>query len=603
MAEDNVKVTVGAAIDGLLSGMSEAAASVQSSTLRMSESLGGLGSAIERIKVPFLALAGVMAGGAIFKETVTGVVELGVELGHLSEKLGMTTEEVSRLTNAASFSDVGIDAFATGMKKLSVSINEAQAGTAQSAYAFQAMGISVVDSAGKTKSLEKILLEIADKFTHYADGANKSALAVALFGRAGADMIPFLNRGSAGIAELEQKSDMLGATMGGKATEAAQKYHDQMKELDFAIAGLKNAMAFLLPVLTETIKFFEGLAIAAQHPIAFIKSLTGDYTALTLAITGADKAKHDSDFVANAGLNPPKKDAPSFGAFQVAAEAQKKLQAALTEFSNTENKKGEKFLESTLDDSIKATNAAADKKKKTDEEYAKWQYDNANKTAKAMAALDAAAEKKREEEIRRYQEMVTVSFERMGSLFRTAFNGWIEGTEKVGQAFRKLGQSILTSMVAGIEKAFEVWLATELTKKTMGAATAKVSVLHQAYTAAASAYASTAAIPVVGPFLAPAIAAGAFAAVAAFGSGISSAAGGFDIPAGVNPMTQLHAREMVLPATLADGLRGLIAGGGGRGGDVHIHAMDAASFRDFADQHQDTFHDAVQSAAYSRRGR
>jgi hypothetical protein len=33
--------------------------------------------------------------------------------------------------------------------------------------------------------------------------------------------------------------------------------------------------------------------------------------------------------------------------------------------------------------------------------------------------------------------------------------------------------------------------------------------------------------------------------------------GGYDIPANINPVTQLHSREMVLPSHLADAIRGM----------------------------------------------
>lgn len=51
-----------------------------------------------------------------------------------------------------------------------------------------------------------------------------------------------------------------------------------------------------------------------------------------------------------------------------------------------------------------------------------------------------------------------------------------------------------------------------------------------------------------------------------FGSMASaSAAGGFDIPAGTNPLTQLHAQEMVLPADLANNVRNMTSPAGGSG--------------------------------------
>ncbi len=50
-----------------------------------------------------------------------------------------------------------------------------------------------------------------------------------------------------------------------------------------------------------------------------------------------------------------------------------------------------------------------------------------------------------------------------------------------------------------------------------------------------------------------------------------SGAGGFDIPAGVNPVTQLHEKEMVLPAQYADVIRGLANTGGAAGGGININ--------------------------------
>ncbi len=44
--------------------------------------------------------------------------------------------------------------------------------------------------------------------------------------------------------------------------------------------------------------------------------------------------------------------------------------------------------------------------------------------------------------------------------------------------------------------------------------------------------------------------------------GIAHAAGGYDVPKGMNPVTQLHEREMVLPAEYADVIRGGGLGGG-----------------------------------------
>jgi hypothetical protein len=58
------------------------------------------------------------------------------------------------------------------------------------------------------------------------------------------------------------------------------------------------------------------------------------------------------------------------------------------------------------------------------------------------------------------------------------------------------------------------------------------------------------------------------------------------VPAGENPITQLHQREMVLPQEHADTIRGLSGGGGGHGGPhFHINANDSGDVNRYFAQH------------------
>lgn len=120
----------------------------------------------------------------------------------------------------------------------------------------------------------------------------------------------------------------------------------------------------------------------------------------------------------------------------------------------------------------------------------------------------------------------------------------------------------------------------------MGTKTAETAVVGgaNATQAGTGAFAALAAIPIIGPALAAVAGPAMFALVMAMVSrGAShSAAGGFDIPSTINPLTQLHAREMVLPAKHADVIRSLSEGGrGGGGGSVvmNITTPNADSFR------------------------
>lgn len=145
---------------------------------------------------------------------------------------------------------------------------------------------------------------------------------------------------------------------------------------------------------------------------------------------------------------------------------------------------------------------------------------------------------------------------------------------------------VMLAMEAGFiskEVALKATGATAGAAVTATGATAEVS--SKAASGAAGAFSAMASIPYVGPVLGFAAMAAAMAGVMALMGNIKSASGGYDIPSGVNPMTQLHSEEMVLPAQYANVIRGM-ASGGGRGGsseqinlNMTVVTPDADSFR------------------------
>jgi len=169
--------------------------------------------------------------------------------------------------------------------------------------------------------------------------------------------------------------------------------------------------------------------------------------------------------------------------------------------------------------------------------------------------------------------------------FQQMINGVIQGTRKWTDVVKGAVVSIAQQYLAlGVRVATD-WIKTELIKtqattaavairtaaESTGAAastattgsSAIANIGSKAWEAAASVYASIAQIPYVGPFLAPAMAIAAAAMILGFIGNIAKASGGFDVPIGANPITQLHSGEMVLPQKYADLFRGMADGGGG----------------------------------------
>lgn len=204
-----------------------------------------------------IAATGAIIGAAI--ATAYSAVALGVsntlksmdEINKSSQKMGVPVEHLSALRLAADLSDVSMEALSKGVGKLSKSMVEAAGDPMSSAAnAFRALGVSVRDSNGQLRPTIDVTQDIATKFEGMKDGAGKTAASMAVFGKAGADLIPLLNAGGAGLQQMMDRAKALGVTFDKDTAAAAEKFRDTLTMLGAAKDGLiVKLTAYLLPAL------------------------------------------------------------------------------------------------------------------------------------------------------------------------------------------------------------------------------------------------------------------------------------------------------------------------------------------------------------------
>lgn len=119
--------------------------------------------------------------------------------------------------------------------------------------------------------------------------------------------------------------------------------------------------------------------------------------------------------------------------------------------------------------------------------------------------------------------------------------------------------AIATAWINSLIEIGAQWVITALMGRAVQGTTGFAQVMSNAAVAASAAYASTAAIPIVGPALAPAAAATAYGATAAYAP-FAAERGWGEVPFDGAP-TILHKKEMVLPAQYADPLRKFLVKG------------------------------------------
>jgi len=235
---------------------------VQGKVKNLKMAVGGLSTA-------FKALGAALAIGA-FAKSAQDALQLADAVGKLSTRTGVAANTLFAYRNAAELADVSNEQLNTGLLQLSKNMLEAAKGTETYASAFRALGIAVTNESGQLRGADEVFEDIADRFAQLPDGATKAAVAMRLFGRSGAQLIPLLNGGSDALTKL-------GFGLSAEFTEKAQLFNDTM-------AGIgRRFREIQLQILDYFLPTFQMIGDAFAD---LFQGSSGDWKAFGALITG-----------------------------------------------------------------------------------------------------------------------------------------------------------------------------------------------------------------------------------------------------------------------------------------------------------------------------
>lgn len=725
---DDIRFGLGVNPAGLTSGLAAAQAAIRAAGTKFQTAMKPVQGAFDQATAGAQRFSGVIGGISIaaFAASMRSTISDIAALDDASEQTGASVEELSSLLNTLSPSGVSLDTITTAMGRLTKAMTNADDETKGAGEAFDLLGVKTRDAAGNLRPAESVLQDVARALDTYKDGSNKTALAIAIFGKSGAQLLPMLKD----LANTTREA----ATVTTEQAAAAEKAEKSLNRLGREMTNLRQEAANeLVPALIEVLNKLRSIATISGSPVKWWRYLFGEAGDINAEVArieadikrlqgvverggtstnsknsanpalgsgllgqmfGSDEARasllqlqrdlqearavqaaqrrmgvstaqaprsgraliyDDSGY----GPAPDKDDAPATSDKSkdtAAAALRKRQEAALAgldmqiakekELSEVEQMRirtttgdykdfsvavkarlmlgaaeidQQKLLEATVKAATEAEQedlrgmadlkrqALADLKRQNEEldrAAEKWKElaDPTVKYTKQLQEIRALLAKGRLTPDQALSAEFAVENARqdeidnpLGKIEPPTWLGTVEGgfrrlfdaIKEGSLSMRSVWQGALGVMGDIATNAFSKiasdWLVNMVVGKVAAIKTAFSDISASAARAGAAAFASTAAIPIIGPGLAPAAGAAAYSGAMSFASGlaVASAARGFDIPAGINPVTQLHAREMVLPEKHADVIRGLAgaAGGGGTGGarHVHVHAVDAPS--------------------------
>lgn len=177
------------------------------------------------------------------------------KIADLSQKTGIGTEALQRLKYAAEQNGATLEQVTGAVTKLGSNL---AGGSTSATGALKALGLSF-DSI-RAMAPDKAFTTISDAIAKIEDPMARSKLAMDLFGKAGADLLPMM-RGN--LSATAAEAERLGLVMSDSAVQAGDRFGDSMATLTLVGQSLiAQVLTPIIPVLT-TVADWMGRAIPA----------------------------------------------------------------------------------------------------------------------------------------------------------------------------------------------------------------------------------------------------------------------------------------------------------------------------------------------------
>lgn len=356
---------------------------VRSGVKGVTDQISATDKAVSTAKMAFAGLMGAISVGAL-----TAWIKSGIDAAdaahQIAQKTGLATKDVAGLQLAFKLGVGSADGMTGSMAKMSKSIVDGSG-------AYKLLGVNVKNADGSFRSTKDVLYDTADAFAGIKDGAAKTALAVEIFGKTGAEMIPMLNGGSAAMREMEEVAEKLGLTISKEVGAQADEFNDTMDKMSMIGQGMSLQIAGkLLPALVNLAQGFFETATQSDYLKRVAAALGEGLSVVTkvLGTLGYSALEIISTLVKGAGALAGVIDNVIRGNFSAALAVGKE---ALDDIGNDWNKAGAKVVD------LWTNTAAATVKATSDIDKAQRDLTTSTKDLEAASKAAAAAKEKEAE--------------------------------------------------------------------------------------------------------------------------------------------------------------------------------------------------------------
>lgn len=218
-----------------------------------------------------VATGAVVAMGASMFALATKSAEATDRIDKMSAKIGISKEAFQEWDYVLGQNGMDVEKLQVGVKTLTAQMDAANQGTEGAIANFKALGLSWQDGNGKLKDQETMMKETIMALADMENGTEKARLATEMFGKAGIEMMPMLNNGSASIEELTQRAHELGLIMSDEAVTAGVVLGDTIDDVKKSFGAIvTNIGVEVMPIIQKFCDVILEYMPQIQEVIGFV---------------------------------------------------------------------------------------------------------------------------------------------------------------------------------------------------------------------------------------------------------------------------------------------------------------------------------------------
>ena len=232
---------------------SEAQKAIAAATQALKDGVNGMTAPLQtmtdmfgKFKGLLLGVSAALAGGAMFKESISAANDWNDAVLKLSKSMGTSTAEASIMAVAINHIGVSQETLSAASMMLSRQMNS-------NANAFEVLGVEIKDTeTGAFRPLSEVMADVNERLKGIHNTTQQNIAGMQVYGRGWNDLKKILQLTPEAMAEAEAKARSLHLIIGDEGVAQTKKYKEEQRDLSLVVKSLEIQIGnALLPVLVK----------------------------------------------------------------------------------------------------------------------------------------------------------------------------------------------------------------------------------------------------------------------------------------------------------------------------------------------------------------